>query len=424
MEKIKQEKLNNKGFSLVELLAAVAILSVIAVPIMRSFSTAAVTTSRAQSVQNATSVAEKIIESVKAKPESELSFSEIEIRDEGGSVTGSYQASRIKYLGETATSGEQFDVYVEISNQEYDAEDGQDNVSDINAVKLPELYSINSEDHFVISWEMNNYDGSAVDNLAYKANKSKSEVKSSGSKTTKITLSGGGSDSSPVNCNCQVIYEVDGVELKYTVFNKSAKDIAIEEGKKSSGGPHLYLFYTTSDQTNSSDYFVNEVIEIEDNTSEPSSGTNKYKQDMYIIMQNNKGNTYVPTIPKVKIYGTAISPLGVTSSEEIYDSDELLVNNGGIFEVPQTISKHNYWIINVDSINEDNNSCLYTNFGSFNTDESKKIDASLYESKEKKRIFNINVRVYKAGTYSDDEWPAENEDTKKFAELNSTMRAH
>lgn len=71
--KQKKER-NNSGFTLVELMIAIAILVIIAGPFMRSFVTAARTNAKAQQVQNATILATNIMEEVKANSMGDLAF--------------------------------------------------------------------------------------------------------------------------------------------------------------------------------------------------------------------------------------------------------------------------------------------------------------------------------------------------------------
>lgn len=415
-----RKKLNNGGFSLVELLVAVAILSVIVVPIMRSFTTSAITASKAQSLQNATSVAEKVMEEVKTLPGEKIrgdmssgyikSFAAAtpvkldesgnELHDsEGNAIT--YNVYRHRYT-QTATSGEIFDVYAEVSDMGYEEDDGKTDVSDINSTELPELYQVDSEKHFVISWEVNNYDSSAVENLAYKANASKANVRT-GTKTTTITLTGGGgSDMGSLNevvAKCDVKYEYNGTSLEYSVFTKYAKDIAMDSGKMGNGGPNLYLFYTPGKQINSADYFENEKIIITDDTVTPLVADKEFRQDLYVILQN-----FSPTDnkPAIILKGSKINPPS--------GSDLTVTANGT--EVPATVSGHNDWVIN-----EAEDSYLYTNLPSADS-----IDASLYKAEKKERIYATKVMVYKQGTYEDSGWPAEGDGKRKLAELNSTMR--
>ena len=61
-----RKELNNKGFSLVELLIATVILAIIVAPLLHSFVTAAHTTVRSRQIGDATLVSENIAEMVEA----------------------------------------------------------------------------------------------------------------------------------------------------------------------------------------------------------------------------------------------------------------------------------------------------------------------------------------------------------------------
>lgn len=62
----KERKLNNEGFSLVELLVAIVILSIIVVPLLHSFVTSARTNAKARNTMHATAVAEDVMEMFEA----------------------------------------------------------------------------------------------------------------------------------------------------------------------------------------------------------------------------------------------------------------------------------------------------------------------------------------------------------------------
>ena len=72
MKQMKER--NNSGFTLVELLIAIAILGIIVGPFMHSFVTAARTNAKAQQIQNATVLATNIMEEVKANDMGDLAF--------------------------------------------------------------------------------------------------------------------------------------------------------------------------------------------------------------------------------------------------------------------------------------------------------------------------------------------------------------
>ncbi len=69
---MKRLKKNNKGFSLVELIAAVAILAVVVTPLLHSFVTSSKVSNRATEISEATLAGKNILETVDARPLSEF----------------------------------------------------------------------------------------------------------------------------------------------------------------------------------------------------------------------------------------------------------------------------------------------------------------------------------------------------------------
>lgn len=396
IQDFETEKLNNNGFSLVELLVAVAILSVIVVPIMKSFTTSAITSAKAQSMQNATSLAEKQMEIVKTKTIKQL------IEDDGFIKDESNNSYKGKYKGVTATNGEKFDVYVDITSDKYSKESAAD-VSDINSIELPKLYDIqNSKPHAVISWEINEYDMSAVQTLAYKTTKTAAEICNKGKKITNINMSDEGS----VTC----IVEYCGADspegskdnLKYQVYtNVLGNAYEITDLNKDDGGPHLYILYTMSKYINgtANQYFKNEEIHIIDNTKRPDS-SKRYRQNIYIVMQHDlkdmsDGNSSL----KVKVDGNAIR----IKNDGYSDKTTLTL--------PDDITSSDLYV-NKWQLNTDEDSYLYTNF----LPVSEDVDASLFYGEKKDRIYQVRVRLVKTGD------PEPKDDDKVKAELISTMK--
>lgn len=396
IQDFETEKLNNNGFSLVELLVAVAILSVIVVPIMKSFTTSAITSAKAQSMQNATSLAEKQMEIVKTKTIKQL------IEDDGFIKDESNNSYKGKYKGVTATNGEKFDVYVDITSDKYSKESAAD-VSDINSIELPKLYDIqNSKPHAVISWEINEYDMSAVQTLAYKTTKTAAEICNKGKKITNINMSDEGS----VTC----IVEYCGADspegskdnLKYQVYtNVLGNAYEITDLNKDDGGPHLYILYTMSKYINgtANQYFKNEEIHIIDNTKRPDS-SKRYRQNIYIVMQHDlkdmsDGNSSL----KVKVDGNAIC----IKNDGYSDKTTLTL--------PDDITSSDLYV-NKWQLNTDEDSYLYTNF----LPASENVDASLFYGEKKDRIYQVRVRLVKTGD------PEPKDDDKVKAELISTMK--
>lgn len=395
IQDFETEKLNNNGFSLVELLVAVAILSVIVVPIMKSFTTSAITSAKAQSMQNATSLAEKQMEIVKTKTIKQL------IEDDGFIKDESNNSYKGKYKGVTATNGEKFDVYVDITSDKYSKESAAD-VSDINSIELPKLYDIqNSKPHAVISWEINEYDMSAVQTLAYKTTKTAAEICNKGKKITNINMSDEGSVTCTVEYCGADSSEGSKDNLKYQVYtNVLGKAYEITDLNKDDGGPHLYILYTMSEHINGTEnqYFKNEEIHITDNTKRPDS-SKKYRQNIYIVMQHDlkdmrDGNSNL----KVYIDGTAIC-----IKKDDYPDKTKLILPDDIEDEPFA----NKWQLNTDE-----DSYLYTNF----LPASEDVDASLFYGEKKDRIYQVRVRLVKTGD------PEPKDDDKVKAELISTMK--
>lgn len=386
-------KENNTGFSLVELLVAVAILSVIVVPIMRSFTTSAITSAKAQSMQNATSLAEKQMEIVKTKTIKQL------IEDDGFIKDESNNSYKGKYQGVTATNGEKFDVYVDITSDKYSVDYATD-VSDINSIELPKLYDIqNLKEHAVISWEMNEYDMSAVETLAYKMAVTEKSISDDGKKATIIDMNDDGT------IDCFVEYYINKSnstpDMKYKVYSNSlGKAYEITNQYKDDGGPHLYVLYTMSEHVNSAEnqYFKNEEIHITDNTERPD-GSKKYRQNIYIIMQHNlkdmrDGNSNL----KVSIDGSAIK----IKKDGYQEKTKLKLPDDMVGEP----------FVNKWQLNTDEDSFLYTNF----LTASKDADASLFYGEKKDRIYQVRIRLLKSGE------PEPTADDKGKAELISTMK--
>ena len=65
--KQRKRKVNNAGFSLVELLVSMVILAIIVVPLLNSFLTAARTNAKAKRVLEATTAGQNLVERIKAQ---------------------------------------------------------------------------------------------------------------------------------------------------------------------------------------------------------------------------------------------------------------------------------------------------------------------------------------------------------------------
>lgn len=306
---------DNTGFSLIELLVAVAILAAVFTPIIKSFSTAAIVNSKAQRVQNATSLAESIMEDVKSKSVKNL-------YDEMSLTMPASPPYKISYTDVTATQGIKYDADITISTLEYANTDRNDerknnkvekkddfgDVTDANLVPIPKLQDIDSSQNVVLSWEINEYDGVALEALldknvddttgAYGDEKSwwggirqiRNEGK--GEKIVRVYLENEGS--TDIKVRAEATYEpnsTDYAPVSYTIYSASFDKNEMED---------VYIFYTVMKDVeeaknrqsiaegNGSIYFFslqNESIEIIDNTS-------GHDYNVFLVVQNIEADKF------------------------------------------------------------------------------------------------------------------------------------
>lgn len=238
----------NAGFSIVELIIVVSILAIAAVPLMKSMSMASKTNARAQSIQNATSLGESIMEEVKSSPIETL---------------GSFDASGkmiINRTDQTSTQGETFDVVITVDKTKYQGADTFDmssstsasakkaNVGSANTLKIPKIEDIDSQSQAVLSTkELNKYDTEALNYFNQRLsgyNSSSSIVATIKSKTINIVKDNLGSDFG-VNVKATVTY-TDNTDSPYTRDLYSGTFMQ-QERTDGSGKKHfdsnIYIFY-------------------------------------------------------------------------------------------------------------------------------------------------------------------------------------
>ena len=182
---------DNSGLSIVEVLVAVAILAIVFVPLLKTFTQASTINARAQKLQNVTSLAEGVMEDVKGKSIQELHDLAAERADvsflpldKDGTLTkgnlNNVPPYTVTYENVTATQGITYDAVVTISTDNYKSTDRSDarkanklshnddigDVSDANIRELPQINKVDSNKNAVLSWEINKYDNKALENLA------------------------------------------------------------------------------------------------------------------------------------------------------------------------------------------------------------------------------------------------------------------
>ncbi len=138
-------KLNNKGLSLVEILVTIAIIGIVIVPLLSSFTLAAKLNKRADRLQNATALAQSVSEEYKAMTKEQLDsiYGEpVEETDAEGNKTGRLIYQNIGGEGGKAyfegAGGEKFYVTVTLDPNEYK------NITGINDYKIPSMSDLYS----------------------------------------------------------------------------------------------------------------------------------------------------------------------------------------------------------------------------------------------------------------------------------------
>lgn len=141
----KKRQLNNEGFSLVELLIAIVILSIIVVPLLHSFVTSARTNAKSRSTMHATAIAEDVMEMFEAHTLEEMSdiytsdtpsgFTNTAVKDD---TTGIWTYT----LRDDSTTSGTYDVVVKVDPTAYSAVNSVDRVDISNlAGNLNAVYS-------------------------------------------------------------------------------------------------------------------------------------------------------------------------------------------------------------------------------------------------------------------------------------------
>lgn len=290
---------DNSGLSIVEVLVAVAILAIVFVPLLKTFTQASTINSKAQKLQNVTSLAEGVMEDVKGKSIQELHDLAAERADVSflpldadGTLTkgnlNNVPPYTVTYENVTATQGITYDAVVTIATENYKNKtkgaDDIGDVSDANIRELPQINKVDSNKNAVLSWELNKYDNKALENLAAENSVSGSDIatlKESYKKTAEKYINIEIKEDSETSCtkvSCEVEYKTgtaSGKSLKYLVYT----GYFVELAGSGVSGPDIYLFYTLTEKVKDAEPIKKENIKIEDKT------TGK-KHNVYFIVQD------------------------------------------------------------------------------------------------------------------------------------------
>lgn len=380
---------DNSGLSIVEVLVAVAILAIVFVPLLKTFTQASTINARAQKLQNVTSLAEGVMEDVKGKSIQELHDLAVERADvsflpldEDGTLTkgnlNNVPPYTVTYENVTATQGITYDAVVTIATENYknkdkDADDIGD-VSDANIRELPQINKVDSNKNAVLSWELNKYDNKALENLAAENSVSGSDIaalkdsyKDTAEKYINIEIKED-TDTSSTKVSCEVEYKTgtaSGKSLKYLVYTGYFVEPLISEP----AGPDIYLFYTLTEKVKDGENYISEPIKKENIKIEDK--TTGKKHNVYFIVQDgiNKLSTYNGSEVTINVSGSGYSEtISYDKNSIIPDAITLLAGAS----TPNDKSDDVYFFTNLE-------------------------DKKLFTSKSKDRIYYVTVEIKEHG---------------------------
>lgn len=353
LEKLNKAKDSNKGFTLVELIVCVGILVIATIPIAQSFARAQRVNAKAQSMQNATSLAESVMEEIKGTKMPDL-MARYPSECTYDAPSDSYTLSRSSVASQ---QGERFDVVANIVTATYKTSDGDGDgfddekatAEDANSVRLPSIEEIDTTYMSAISaQEINKYDQAAKDYFdEYSLNKRASAISKKEIDITKQNEAGA------VVVKCNVTYfSSDTTPLEYTREVYTGSYVPNDSGEVPN---NIYIFYRRCLSSN-------EFINVEDTSS---MGSHK----VYLVMQDGETDISGTSVSISSIAGPIInvnsnSDLGTTGPEQ-NDKQKGRVKSGD-YEL----------ITNLDTVGTEGN---------------------IFEEKQRNHVYEVTVKLTKPG---------------------------
>lgn len=152
MAGLKRKK--NSGFSLIEVIVAIAILAIVSLPIIKAFSTSAMINKNARSQENANAVAKTIMEDFKS-----LTFEQLKEKySDYSQNNGVYTFNIDKYEG---VNGEEFEVKITMDPSAYTNGSSSNTANNINSYLMPQYSDVSKQSSFVLREAMYTWDGDA-----------------------------------------------------------------------------------------------------------------------------------------------------------------------------------------------------------------------------------------------------------------------
>ena len=283
---------DNRGFSLVEVVICVAILAIAVVPLMSAFSTSGIMIGRAQSMQNATSVGESVMEEIEGSSIEMLKntsgYNSVIVTDTNYTdFTGKSDSAKLSYcsalagskglvaqqkdtsfyvfykknvkpnVADPAADGDSYEVVATIdASKSYNTDSETANAADANSIELPVIERIDKSKHAVITRDINRLDASAAETWQNNyADRHPEETFGSITvpsitKDVIITINEAASDKTDVEC--YVRYHDSSKAFDLDSFDDGDENHIVEKVYSGSFSDadeaRVYLFYQTAKQ--------------------------------------------------------------------------------------------------------------------------------------------------------------------------------
>lgn len=284
----KVEK-QNKGFSLVEVLVTLAVISILSIPIINLFVGSAKTNKTAKKIQNASDVAQCVSEYFDA-----ASLDAIK-----KNYQGKYKqvGDKIVFLnigdGESVKDGvsyykgadnEKFYVSVVLDSGSYSVEDGE-GISGVNNYYKPTINNLNENSSVTVRGKLDQHDSDIV--RIFKEQKGVDVTdKSKIVKHSKFRIVE--TESTMYKGKIEYRYYLD-ITYKYYNISVEYKDIELGIGTIDKAGikaPNLYIVYTPTFAMYGTDPKCHDTIEIEYRTDAMIPADWEKPLDIYIVLQD------------------------------------------------------------------------------------------------------------------------------------------
>ena len=301
-----------EGFSLVEVIVAIAVLALLSLPILAYFSDASVFTSRGKHTQKATTAGQAVAEEVNNCDD----FEEVEdvLSTQAGWTLDSKAAGsdhKSHLTKEVTEDGEKFKVKVTV-DYEYSRVNSAGDTTDskFNEFETPQLKEIYSPKNVVLS-ETDQADVAVSHFLADHPDKAQSEIKTNMTRVIWIQLGVDTSNSDVYTVKCFYRYSYEGAD-----FDSVLNDTKIEKSKLE----NIYLFYNITKDTGA------EEVKVD---CDPSIlATEAEKVNVYMICQKkvmaptsgySLSISVTGTAQRMNYYTNGINCTGITAKTDFIE---------------------------------------------------------------------------------------------------------